>query len=193
MIIKFDEMPGDKTTPNIRTKYRTKMTDWRVGKINQGTDNISKLWKRYKKQKYNFGEHWTRMFLVARPRSQKMWDKISNENKEFRDMVVINIDENYFSNPTIKILAAFKFVSCFCPNAKYFVKSDDDNFIDMAKLEETITSVQKQVDSRYLKQFLKSFSKFPSIKDSIPFYVGASNPYWDPIHFGKSNYNGNVI
>ena len=69
--------------------------------------------------------------------------------------LVVNINEGY-SNLTLKMMVAFKFVFCFCPNAAYLVKSDDDNYLLMEKLENAITKEQQKVDLEMQHGFRRS-------------------------------------
>ena len=92
------------------------------------------------------GTNWTRMFLVGSPRNETETKLLEKENRQFGDIVVVNITENYFWKPTLKMLIGFKFVSCFCPNAEYFVKSDEDNVVNIAALDREIADSQLSAD-----------------------------------------------
>ena len=112
------------------------------------------------------------MFLVGRPNDRENLQKLTQENAKFNDIVVINIEEVYYSNPTLKMIIAFKFVSCFCPNANYFVKSDDDNFIDMHRLDILIARAEATLELSRLKILKTTGSGSPSTGG---FYMGFRN------------------
>ena len=88
---------------------------------------------------------WTKMFLVGAPRNESESKILELENQKYGDIVVVNITEDYY-NLTLKMLIAYKFVSCFCTNAEYFIKSDDDNYIKMEALDREISKIQVSAD-----------------------------------------------
>ena len=92
--------------------------------------------------------NWTRMFLVGRPKNEREKALLVREIQVFGDVVVANVPEGYYNYPTLKMLIALKFVSCYCPNAAYFVKTDDDNYINVQLLYHKISRNQKIVDER---------------------------------------------
>ena len=111
------------------------------------------------------------MFLVGRPNDKKGLHKLTQENAEFNDLVVINVEEVYYNNPTLKMIIAFKFVACFCPNAKYFAKTDDDNFIDMYHLDRSISRAETILEYSQLEILKKMGSGSPT----GGFYMGFRN------------------
>ena len=90
---------------------------------------------------------WTRIFIVGSPRSETEKRNLQIENFIFNDLVVANISDQY-SLITLKVLAAMKFVSCLCPNAEYFVKADDDTYINISELDREITKTERLFEQR---------------------------------------------
>ena len=74
--------------------------------------------------------------------------KEPKENTEHGDVVVANVPEGYYNYPTLKSLIALKFVSCYCPNAAYYVKSDDDNYLNIPYLFSTIRDNQRRLSQQ---------------------------------------------
>ena len=105
------------------------------------------------------------------PNDRNNLDKLSQENEEFNDVVVVNAKETYYNNPTLKMIVAFKFVSCFCPNAKYFVKADDDVFVDMHQLDGTISNAEAKFEPEHLGSSKATHS---ASRSTGGFYMGLS-------------------
>ena len=53
-------------------------------------------------------------------------------------MLVTNLVDNYITVPTLKLLIAFEYISQECLNVKYLVKTDDDIYLHIPKLERAI-------------------------------------------------------
>ena len=103
-----------------------------------------------------FSNPWTLLFVVARPETRELEKGLAWENHVHKDILVVNVKESYFNYLTLKMLVAFKFVGCFCPNAEYLIKTDDDNYILMNRLDETITQEQTKVNLDIAKGHLTS-------------------------------------
>ena len=73
--------------------------------------------------------NWTKLFLVGKPNSEADQLKITEENYEFGDIVVANVEEGYYHQTSLQYLIGLKFVSCFCSHADYHVKVDDDTYL----------------------------------------------------------------
>ena len=79
--------------------------------------------------KKSLNGNWTKLFLVGKPNCEEEKLKIAEENFEFGDIVVANVDEGYYYQLSLKYLIGLKFVSCFCSHADYYVKVDDDTYL----------------------------------------------------------------
>ena len=91
--------------------------------------------------------NWTRMFLTGKPKNSHQYDLLEEENNQFGDVVIANSPDGYYSFPTLKMLIALKFAACYCPNASYFVKTDDDTYLNIGYLYQHIRQVRAQVDA----------------------------------------------
>ena len=91
--------------------------------------------------------NWTKFFLVGKPNGERESMQLENEVAVFGDVVVANLDESYW-NLTLKALIAMKFTSCFCQNAAYFLKTDDDSYINVGMLHNTIQEFQQETDKQ---------------------------------------------
>ena len=69
---------------------------------------------------------------------------LANENKLFEDIVVTNVTEGYYNKPTLKMLIGLKFASCYCGQAEYFVKIDDDVYFEADKIDDAIKIQEKK-------------------------------------------------
>ena len=90
--------------------------------------------------------NWTRFFLVGKPNGTEEKLRLVSEVETFGDVVVTNVSEGYFHHPSLKLIIALKFASCHCPNAAYFVKTDDDNYVNIQKLYDVIHENQRRAN-----------------------------------------------
>ena len=72
-------------------------------------------------------------FFMGTVDDVKVMDAVEMESSHYGDIVVENFMDSY-RNLTYKAIAALKWISLYCPNSTYVIKSDDDIFIDMPKL-----------------------------------------------------------
>ena len=100
---------------------------------------------------------YTKFFLVGSPNDEEEEFTIKTENEKYNDIVVANVPEGYY-NTTLKILIGMKFVSCFCPNAEYFIKADDDDYLRIKFLDKVIEEEQLQLNQR-----VKEHNKNPNV------------------------------
>ena len=123
---------------------------------------------------------WKRIFVVGSPRNEKEEYSLSLENKAFNDILVLNIAENY-TKLSLKMLGALKFVGCFCPTAKYLVKTDDDAYINIAALDRMLVESEKQLEQKRTDLKVTTGIGYKKatrtgqnmkVKDEQPFYFG---------------------
>ena len=89
--------------------------------------------------------NWRRLFLVGKPENENSVKNIEMENKMFGDVVVTNVADTYGNNCTLKMLISLKFFACYCPQAKYYVRADDDVYFKAEKLDRVIEERRKKV------------------------------------------------
>ncbi|XP_043925910.1 UDP-GalNAc:beta-1,3-N-acetylgalactosaminyltransferase 1 [Protopterus annectens] len=58
---------------------------------------------------------------------------VKQESEQFGDVIQQDFHDNY-NNLTLKTKMAFRWLSEFCPNAKYMMKADDDVFVNVRNL-----------------------------------------------------------
>ena len=82
--------------------------------------------------------NWKIFFVVGKPVSEDERLFIYDEFTIFGDLLVTNIAEYYKNVPTMKLLIAFDYINKKCSGVKYLVKTDDDVYIRLPKLENAI-------------------------------------------------------
>ena len=90
--------------------------------------------------------NWSLFFIVAKSNNRTEQSWIENESREFGDIIAANFTEDYY-NITFKTLIGLKVASCFCPKADYVIKTDDDTYIRIRKLDQVILAQQNLVDN----------------------------------------------
>ncbi|KAK3594771.1 hypothetical protein CHS0354_030710 [Potamilus streckersoni] len=80
------------------------------------------------------------LFLVGLPRESLTQERLQKENDENRDIVQGDFIDDYH-NLTHKGVMGFKWISENCKNAKYVIKIDDDVFVNIFHLIETVLPV----------------------------------------------------
>ena len=95
----------------------------------------------------NLAANWTRVFLIGQPSDESEDRALRLENKNFDDLLVVNVSEGYY-NSALKMLIAMKFFSCYCRNAEYFIKADDDDYVKLKILDELLITERNSVDKK---------------------------------------------
>ena len=140
---------------------------------NRRRQAIRETFARFPKNGSSKFSHWGRLFLVGKPRNKYEEIMLKLENESFGDVVVTNIEETYYKNPTIKMLIALKFTSCYCPHVEYFVKCDDDVYFDLNGLDKKIEDQQRYVDGNCT---VSSICGKPRERSRL--YLGQMNYLW---------------
>ena len=94
------------------------------------------------REKINF--KWKIIFLTGKPTTANDRDKISEESSLYGDILVTNVEDRYYSPVTLKMLIGFEFISDWfrnCGGIRYLVKTDDDVYLLLPKLEQIINAV----------------------------------------------------
>lgn len=81
------------------------------------------------------------VFILGNAKSKSKLSLIQNENKIYKDIVQADFTDSYY-NLTIKMILTLKWVSEYCPGARYLLKIDEDIFVNLPHLVEFLR-VQK--------------------------------------------------
>ena len=127
--------------------------------------------------KYSNGSlrgNWTRFFLLGWPQSANETEKLLAEISDHKDIVVTNTkDSSKERGSTIKYLVGLKIASCFCPDAEYLIRVDDDSYILVRQTEKVLHLAQKEVDSWPLRQLQQNGSEQQArAEHHVRFYTG---------------------
>ena len=90
---------------------------------------------------------WVYFFAISRPSSQSETDGVHEEIDRYGDVIVFNTPEGYDLTP-LKILSAMKLAFCYCPSFAYFMKSDDDTYSRIGRVDAALRKLQNHVDMR---------------------------------------------
>lgn len=73
------------------------------------------------------------MFLLGNPNNVTLQSQIIEESVQYKDIIQEDFIDSY-RNLSLKSVALLKWVSLFCNEAKYILKSDDDMFVHIPNL-----------------------------------------------------------
>jgi len=74
------------------------------------------------------------IFLLGQGRDQQ--SQIQSENQLYRDIIQEDFEDSYH-NLTLKTVMGLKWMSIFCPHAKFILKTDDDIYVNVPLLTST--------------------------------------------------------
>ncbi|GJD07749.1 Beta-1,3-galactosyltransferase 5 [Galdieria sulphuraria] len=127
-----------------------------------------------------------KFFLGGENLSSLELEELRRENREYHDIVVLNMEDTYF-NLTLKTILAFDWISENV-NASFILKSDTDVYIKVDRLIETLNEATKQ--NFYMGTLVKFGSSKPlnfdgwknhrwyTAMEEYPFH------FWPPYLFG---------
>ena len=115
--------------------------------------NSSDLRTMARKTYANFGNYkpgsltgnWSLFFIVGNPTTTEQLSLVDKESRSHGDVVVANVSEQY-DKLTLKTLVAIKIAYCYCPQAEYLIKTDDDIYLLPFKIDSAISEVQKRAN-----------------------------------------------
>lgn len=95
----------------------------------------------------------TLFFLGKEVRRTKLQDEIDREIREYRDVIQMDFIDHYFNN-TVKTIMSFRWLYENCPNADFYLFTDDDMYISVRNLlnyvdEESVTENPMLEEDRY--------------------------------------------
>lgn len=77
------------------------------------------------------------IFLMGVPDDNGTQEEVLKENQQYQDIVQADFLDVY-RNLTIKGIAGLKWVSHYCPQAKFAIKADDDAFVNIFELSKVL-------------------------------------------------------
>ena len=95
------------------------------------------------------------MIFIVGKSSKKVDDKLKEEFRLNGDLIQEDFLDNY-NNLTIKTIAAFKWASSYCKNAKYLLKIDDDIMVNTPKLVEWLEESTQLLNTFLCQVWLNS-------------------------------------
>ena len=96
-------------------------------KIKHARDAIRSTWGR---PKFRNSQSGVLVFLLGSSTDEKIQMQLNDENQENGDIIQGNFSDTYH-NLTYKNIMGKLWVSHFCPQAKFAVKTDDDCYVDL--------------------------------------------------------------
>lgn len=85
-------------------------------------------------------------FLLGAVKDTKLQTKLKSENELYNDIVQGDYPDRYYTL-TLKTLSGFHWVANYCPNTSYVMKTDDDVFINIPALMESIHSNRENLST----------------------------------------------
>lgn len=73
------------------------------------------------------------MFLLAKKSDDKLQELVLEENEQYHDIIMEDFVDTY-KNLTLKTIMGMKWMSTFCPHAKFMMKTDDDMYVSYANI-----------------------------------------------------------
>ncbi|XP_070542326.1 uncharacterized protein [Ptychodera flava] len=101
-------------------------------------------------RKFMIGKRIVQLFLIGKTFDKRLDAAVLEESRKHEDVIVIDMHDNY-RNMTLKTAMMFKWVSIYCPNAKYVLKSDDDVFVHLHNL---VITLMDQPRSRFVLAYV---------------------------------------
>ncbi|ESP01954.1 hypothetical protein LOTGIDRAFT_111417 [Lottia gigantea] len=107
-------------------------------------------------------------------------DKLNMENKRYGDILQANFHDTY-KNLTMKAKSAITWISKYCKNVTYVLKTDDDTFVHLERLQKYIVTLETK--SRPVTDLLacnyKNNYVFPFRDKNSKYYVSEKEYPWD--------------
>lgn len=127
----------------------------------------------------------TRLLFFLGRRSQNINQAVGSESRRHGDIIVGDFNDSY-RNLTVKTVSVMRWVLQFCSSAKYILKSDDDMFINVKTLLE---SLHNAVHKRFLMGRIIARAK-PWRNRRTKYYVSKKDypSVWFPTYLSGTAY-----
>ncbi|CAG5122722.1 unnamed protein product [Candidula unifasciata] len=117
--------------------------------------------------------YYSYFFLLGQPREEDTLQAVLNESRAHQDIVVAEFQDSY-RNLTLKTVTCMRWLATRCPDAKYFLKTDDDVWVDVDNLLATLKQFSNQLRTslggvcRSVVVIRDTLSKWYASKDEFP-------------------------
>ncbi|XP_033098039.1 beta-1,3-galactosyltransferase 1-like isoform X2 [Anneissia japonica] len=85
------------------------------------------------------GKKITTVFLLAKTSDKSLQKMVEEEDKQYKDLIMEDFQDTY-KNLTLKTIMGMKWVSMYCPHAKYVMKTDDDMYVSYPNIVNYLSS-----------------------------------------------------
>ncbi|XP_064115346.1 beta-1,3-galactosyltransferase 1-like isoform X2 [Macrobrachium nipponense] len=102
------------------------------------------------------------VFLLGNPLNSELQTKVVEESRTYGDVLQEDYVDSYM-NLTIKSVMGLKWASVYCQQAKYFMKTDDDMYVNVPSL---LTYLQEADRSRWITGCIKQKKSFRPVNAS---------------------------
>ncbi|CAK9294135.1 unnamed protein product [Gordionus sp. m RMFG-2023] len=104
------------------------------------------------------------IFMLGIAANETIQAKLTNESKMYEDIVQASFIDAYV-NMTYKISMGFKWISYYCPQAKFVLKMDDDIFADILQVITTL----RYFDEIYSSYLIRDIDKIRPKERLLPY------------------------
>lgn len=120
----------------------------------------------------------TYMFVFGKSEIEELNYNVADEHQLYDDILLINFTENY-RNLTLKTVSAFKWAVSNCKHVNYVMKVDDDMWVNLEALQETVTSPLGLSSNTLYGSCSKNARPFrkPTHKYYVPFSIYNESTY----------------
>ncbi|XP_006811697.1 beta-1,3-galactosyltransferase 5-like [Saccoglossus kowalevskii] len=82
------------------------------------------------------------VFLVGAPQTQEIQNQLNKESEQYDDVIQGNFKESY-RYLTLKTIMFFRWVYIYCSHVNYIIKSQDDAFVNVKRLDSLMETLPK--------------------------------------------------
>lgn len=90
-----------------------------------------------------YGRNFLSLFLLGDSGNEKISAKVVEESFKHGDILQENFQDSYI-NLTVKIQMGMKWVSMYCPQAEYILKTDDDVFVSLSNIVQLLEKAPRK-------------------------------------------------
>lgn len=107
-------------------------------------------------------------FLIGSTKSAMLQQEVQQESEKYTDIIQQDFVDSY-QNLTLKSIMLLKWVTEYCPNVQYVLKTDDDMYVNVPNLVSTLVRLPVKSNVMYGVLFRKAKpNRHPSAKWYVP-------------------------